>query len=274
MDHLPIELLQFIFRHLDLYDLLNCRLVNKKWKFFIDETKIDELILNDKVEDYENYWFHTRKGLNYKNAIKLDQLCALKAIFFKLEHSLKCLHINEMRRDYESIDNFEFINSFSKLEQLDIAGLVTYLGDSFHLNLPNLKIFQINNIDYDDEGETFEPIVLNTPKLEVLKCEQFDYIDVAYPHAIKNLQVKRYIRKCDRFNNLEYFTCSTDLNRDVLSIFRNLKELNLYSDFLNDYDAFKNTLLYINRQKQTLRRDEFKIYLIGVQLKGAGELMA
>ena len=45
LDDIPNELLPSIFRHLDLSELINCRLLSKKYRYFIDTIIIDELII-------------------------------------------------------------------------------------------------------------------------------------------------------------------------------------------------------------------------------------
>lgn len=119
MDFLPPELLPFIFVHLPLKDLSKCRMVSKKFRFYVDKIKLSELFINDKNELLSclTKWSHTNEPINFLNKIDISDFKFLNSFTFNLDH-LKRLIIN-FNSAYKYFD-VHFINDLVTLEHLEI----------------------------------------------------------------------------------------------------------------------------------------------------------
>ena len=63
-DKLPDEMLPFIFKHLDVKDLCNCRCVSKRFRFWADKVKFTELAINDLNLEKPRKWYYTNDQAN------------------------------------------------------------------------------------------------------------------------------------------------------------------------------------------------------------------
>ena len=290
LDQLPDLCLRKIFKFLSLRDLVRCRAVSRQFKFYSDEIGVNELVVTSDFSLCLNLpsrvpcttWYITNTAINFENYINPDMLVRCKSSPLKLVQQLKFLHLHVYEGDF----NVKILNHFKQLVHLEI-----YLNSKWFnrvrrarrngpktLILPNLKVLVLRDDPPDDSNA---PFALSTPKLEVLMCKKIRRIQAEYPEAIKRLS-------CDysgeneamKFKNLQIldYQCKNDnLDQIPLSTWRHLKELNLEVDqnifwrSVRD-EVFRNSLVHLLGQKETLKREELKLYLNDVLLSDAKQL--
>ena len=119
MNELPVEILSILLNQLDLYSILNCKLVNKEfYSTILNYVRIkDELIIsNNKYLPLNKRWFFTYQPINLRNLIRSN---CLNQTEFKLNqpiisHQLKRLYI------FISYITVESLNRFNRLQHLEI----------------------------------------------------------------------------------------------------------------------------------------------------------
>ena len=87
MDSLPIELLEMIIptNHFDINSILEMRLVNKKFRFVIDQMGIKELTIIDNFNMFKNLWFYTCIPYDYNfnliyYRLSIDEIPNLRSV--------------------------------------------------------------------------------------------------------------------------------------------------------------------------------------------------
>ena len=167
---------------------------------------------------------------------------------------------------------------FEQLEQLELE---FDLEENCYLSIshPNLRIVSIHGDFF------FGKFDLNTEKLEVLRItDYFDSYDITYPSSIKHLTAPLYSSSersnVHSFVNLEYLhvCCTPTLDPTILTQLRRLKELKFVTklesgayELIKNYDDYiyaKQTIIGLIRMKQTLQREELKLYFDDVPLTG------
>lgn len=235
--------------------------------FFSDEVKISELIISNKIENMKAHWFQTNEQYNFKDAIELSTFTTYRSTF-RLEKFLKRLHYKGYFSDYDLLN----LSDLTQLEQLkfDLDHPNESTFKAWHINLPNLKILEIGNLDRETEEYHF---YLNTPKLEMLKCDEFDLIHVAHPNTITHLELTFYNATIHSLKNLQYLKVDWGfrylMNQNILSTHPKLKTLlcnHFDYDGESDFDESMIALHDIVAQKLILKRPEFKIYYQSVEL--------
>lgn len=144
--------------------------------------KFTELIISYKIEKIKDYWFHTNKPYNHQDAIELGAFTAYRSTF-KLGKYVKRLHFKGSYSEFDQVD----LNDMIQLEQLKIE-LKASDADTLkivEINLPNLKVLEIDDFQYDVYQCKF---YCTTPKLEILKCFDFESIHLADPNTINHLE--------------------------------------------------------------------------------------
>lgn len=256
-------MIHHIFRRIGIDDLINCRLVCKKFKFVVEQKKVDELILTNEKHD----WFYSKKTVNPYCVVPFGKVLFAGWIF-KFEQNLKRLRIEFKGANFA----LYFINSLLRLEELDIW---------FHLNhglftfvLPNLLVLRVLEASGDD---LYLPMTLafKTPKLEAIQCADLACLQIEDPLTVRYYQGQIYDEEIEKFKNLEYLCLDNAdyIDRNVLTTFSSLKELRLYWSCLgydwnceDDADAM-NVVADILKQKLVLRRIDFRLYLQGVEIR-------
>ena len=154
LDELPS-----IFENLQFQDLLNCRLVNKRFRHFVDEAKIEELVVASSLTaDFKRRWFGRKAMIDFeKYAISPNSFNGLKFVF-NLNRHLKRLCLNfsgKLQMNLTVLDNMS-------IEQADIK--CTYLGSSQAMKLPFLKVLELNIVNYIEYREDYK-IFVRAPQL-------------------------------------------------------------------------------------------------------------
>ena len=263
-EQLPDLCLRKIFAFLNLRDLVKCRAVNRQFKSYVDRTQVTELVVGDDKYLFCSYgrfgiWFQTERKIDVQGAISPKALVSAKSSPFKLHQQLKFLH-------FRSRGTFDF-KIFNDLKQLVHLEFHSWAPIKQTLALPNLKVLSLSC-----GGSP----VLNTPKLEVLRCDQIGNIELKYPQIIKRLECGRIDfnhPNLTKLNNLEALGCSLNEARlnevpSRLSNWTGLKELHLEFDFTcgnceneSDHERIRGSLTRILQKRASLKRDDLKITL-------------
>lgn len=229
-----------------------------------DEIKITELIVSNKIEDINDYWFHSNKRFNYKDAaIDMRSFTAYRSRF-RLNKFLLRLHFKGSYADYDRLN----LNDLTELEQLkidlDIPSDITQ--KVVGIDLPNLKILEIGHHHYSPDPRHFN---LMTPKLEMLKCYDMESINFYYRNTINHLEVVFYNRVALTLNNIEHLNVKWGLlpNQHILSAYPKLTTIICNKFDYNSEDDVEdsmNTLCHFVEQKH--KRPELKTYFQSVEL--------
>ena len=278
LDQLPDLCLRKLFAFLSLRSRAKCRSVCRLFKFYADETRVDELVVQYSRYDSRcsdtfsecRVWYLTDRELDFRNSITQVGFSSMRCLL-KLNERLRFLHVH---LGYSSSFDFKLLNDLKQLVHLEIR--LQADGDvPKTLALPNLKVFDVQSLLRHDS------YVLNTPKLEVLACNEIRKIQVEHPETLKRLECKYSGEPVvSKFKNLEVLTCleaSYHLSPISLSDWKHLKELNLDMVFSwydpNKYKQFIRWVVSLMSQKAELKRDELKLYLADVLLVDEEQLV-
>ena len=277
LDQLPDLCLRKVFEFLNLRDRVKCRSVCRLFKFYGDETRVDELVVKNsydrKCGDYSNLcsvWYLTNREIDPANTISEVGFFLMRCSL-KLDQRLRFLHVH---LGYAPNFDFKLFNDLKQLVHLEIR-IIAKGDEAQTLALPNLKVFHVQSCYVRQHW-----YVLNTPKLEVLACNQIEKIQLKHPEILKRLECEYRADPVAKFKNLEVLTCldaSYKLSPISLSDWKHLKELNLVmvsSGYNRDkYEQFMSWVVSLIRQKAELQRDELKLYLADVLLVDEKQLM-
>ena len=260
MNELPNELIQLIFNHVDLIDLVkNCKLVQKRWIRLIDAMKFDELIINfNKFST--NHWFYFYKSINAKYIVQCNMPKCFKSLSFKNHYvRLKRLKIDCLLNDFD----IEQLNFFSKLEHLQILSFLE-LDEDKKLILSNLKILKLSMCSN-------YKLTIDAVKLEVLNCNHLFQIQLAHANSIRQLEIENNFESLNGFCNLEILKIHSLLEPDEDAISKlpnSIKELH-YDQTFNSIDLTRKRFFInlIQEQKQFKQLNELKLYFDGVELE-------
>lgn len=236
--------------------------VCRKFKFFCEEVKIDEIIICNKGGNRKAYWFHTNKQFNYKDSLHINLWVNEFEIYrpiFQLEKSLKRLYFRGCITQFDKLN----ISCFSQLVQLQMELDTIYYGNRrVVIELPNLKILEIG----EGFSETSE-LHLNTPKLEMLKCHKFESIHLVHPNTIHHLELAFYAEAALQLVNVSYLKVDWKQirHRNILSMFPKLQTLICDACDHEDEEDFDATTHEL-RQLVMLKKPEQKIYYLSVEL--------
>ena len=262
LDQLPDLCLRKIFEFLNLRDRVECRSVCHLFKFYVDETTVDQLVVKNLSSYSYRYscsdnwgrctvWYLTNREIDFNNSISEAAFSSMRSL--KLNQRLRFLHVHlgYYARDFY----FNLFNGLNHLVHLELR--ITLNDTPKTLALPNLKVFDVWN------SYLGSSCFLNTPKLEVLAYGKSERIQVEHPETIKRLACSCLTDPVAKFKNLEVLTfrrADYQLRPISLSLsdWKHLKELNLpYAQ----YERYMSWVVGIMRQRADLKRDELKLYL-------------
>lgn len=298
MDDLPNELLPLIFKHLDLMDLPNCRLVRnlrlryqwlvdriifsffryefqveRRWTVFIDEVKLRELIVSADKMGCSEVWYNTKMKTNARNKITFS---AINRCPFDLAHVQRLKIVLTICVDTFNLNGL--LATFSQLNLLHISGIQTSQRlNNVSITLPDsLKTISLNDVD---ENLKFH---LNASKLETVYCDSdIRNLKFSHPESVKHLKFEYYneIRSNDNDDvavlpNLEYFHCVwgyslADARLDYVKLFPKLKQIRFETEGIeqyNDYERLNSLVNKILSQKKVSLRNNMKIYCDGKEM--------
>lgn len=281
LNQLPDLCLRRIFSFLNLHDLNRCRAVCRLFKLFADQTGVQELYVYYYAGYQRECWHLTDRPMERGDTIPWNKFSTLNSRKYKLgEFQMRLLQQVKFlcvcppnRRMYTDV-----LNEFKQLIQLEIKnthGAIHVFHGQKELSLPNLRVLNLTHI-------ILRPPVLNTPKLEVLCNKEIEKLEIKYPESIKWLESNYPSTSVmDAFKNVEVFRChlsaATDLNRDLLSSWKNLKELRLlllrnFYVYRPQWEVLRSSLGHILSQRVILEREELRVYWKDILLMNASQL--
>lgn len=244
-----------IFKYFDIQELMQMKLICKRFKHLIEGLKFKELIV--KEENFINYWYHNNQPVRLKNTIshfniiKLFSNPKFRETFQNLKSLKALLPVNF---------DLELFNLFP-LEHLEFDSFI-YLNRKKVLRLPNLKTCKILALSY---------VEMDTIRLESLYCANLSLLKIMHPQSIKYLEVENLKNNCDlkEFTNLKILNSNVILNENViLNSFENLEKIYVHSAY--EGDSFVNDNMSINTVKKIfddISRYDVRVFYQGIEIK-------
>lgn len=223
MNRLPDELIPYIFQHLHIVDLLNCRLVSKRFRYFSYRVKIKEIVIIDPMIKKIRGMKSDLKGINEKDLVYMKFTTSRMYRWFLFDLSnLKRLtvHITYVCSIYD-LDHL-LNKRFNKLVHLEIClqGLHNYNDDVLTLNLPFLQYFKLRNLSM---FHSYNRFLIIAPNLITFITEIFGpLVQIQYSKSIRNLEFNRTKNLTDEY--LSKFTNVVCLKLNSFSFIRHLHE--------------------------------------------------
>ena len=272
LNNLPFELYETILEYLDLNELLNVRLLNRRFKLVVSEFRIKELIFRDLKKrlcvQHKDNWFHLNKPQNCHAIIDISRIKLLSSSIFKIQN-LKRLFISEL--GINGTINLDNVNEFKQLEHLEFSFYLNKINidKNRKLSLSNLKSFSFSFIRISDDlkNEDINSIIeFDTPSLEAIRLSKGSdlvYFKFNNPSTIKYLSLTFYDEDTKIFKNVEYLCVLVEItiSSNFLSKYPNLKEIRIH-EFRDD----KNSLI------DNMQKKDLKIYFKDVQILNAEDL--
>ena len=181
-EDLPKVNLIKIFGYLDLYDLIQKRLVNKRWSSIIaNDVLYEELSIVDFFNTGKNRWYYTGQPLDFKFLLAhyendpLPLTIYRSKLFRAMFGNLKCLRLSCVLREKEGF-HLEMLNDLSTLVHLDIYTM--YVIGKKNLTLPRLQVFSMNKF-YAEGVDKSNILTICAKRLKILnygKIQIFRYL--------------------------------------------------------------------------------------------------
>lgn len=182
---LPAEMFDLVIGHMDVNELLTCRMVCKYFKQVIDRIRIQSLAIAESEDStYKSVLNHDRDDYDYNATIDYERFSdhfyfvSNEPVYEShtlihpdtaagLRILLNCLDLSKLRRLLiveirDGKAHFGLLNRLVQLEHLQIASID--LECKLRLQLPNLRTLSIAKVNCADESD-FQ-ISLATPNLE------------------------------------------------------------------------------------------------------------
>ena len=258
MDELPELPFEQVISYLNLWDRLKARAVSRRWYHKINSFQVKRLY-------YSQYPIgRIKRNIRWVSEAFSENLISSTrfATFFDtfghtILSSLKYLRLCDLDLcKGDSTVLARTLNSFGKLEQLDIISVKLDQQDVFNLDLPMLTSLQLK------EMRGTEKLTLEAPRLREVKLLDCFYLRVEIVHgeSVEKLLVDRW--KYTEVNNLEnlkylYVKYHQDIDPTLLSSLQFLKEI---------HTNCSQDLPELFEQKQRSGRADLKIYFFGLLL--------
>lgn len=261
MEEINIEILPYIFLNLPLQDILNCKLVCKKWLFALRHwTKIRELIVYVEEQPVNGKWENLR-GFDCLHSLKLssDRYLSRRNTKLNFEEALfsnlKKLFI-QRRSLIEDADRcIEGLNKFAALEELILPTI--QLHRDTRLSLQRLKVLTIDKV-FSQRFVLF----LDTPRLEQLRVFSNKRIEFSCESvSLKRMQVFHFYPSPVIASSLQYlFSYYLHHLADDFLQASKLRELHLFAE--------SDTFAALKLQRSNLVGKDVQLYFKGVRMDG------
>lgn len=290
LNTLPIELYPIIFKQINVLEIMQLRLVCKRFKYVIDEIlKIKDLVIIKFGSYIDNKrWFYLnqrQENLLFSKDLFIDSIYFNK-ILKKLTNlnylnTLKLFEINgDFLYDAEKLFPILFKNlkKFNNLELLSIYSICRSNKNQirFKLNHPNLKIISIDHLEDNIK------LKIDCLNLKIVNFYGFfNSLEIMKKDTIKHLEFQPYYNFYDQkinlvqFKNLEFcklMTCFNINEVKLLNHLTNLKSISYDLKFIFKntqpfYETAKFKLINLLKEKRELNRNDFKILINNEELK-------
>lgn len=273
MDRLPDEMLLKVLNLLNMKALVSCRLVCKRFRFWVDQVRPTELAVTNCPLKAKMDWSFAPNEVFDRDVLAIGKLSTLfKATTFKL-HRLRRLRVDghilcsKVNSDPDSELDF-YLNLrllrrrvFGNLKHLELGYLNLGDRESFTLSLPGLQVLCIFNVCGIQPAFTLN---LNMPRLETICYGCWSkHVHLVHPHTIRFLEISKNEPNFKLYANVKVFRSRylTPIDRDVLRLHKFLNELHLIpKNSLDCYSHIKATMNHLLTEKQVLGRDDLKIF--------------
>lgn len=232
-----------------------------------DEIIFTELVISNTIENIKEFWFATNEQYNHKDAIDVSTFLACRSRF-RFEKFLKRLHFKGTYEDYLALD----LNELYHIEQLtiDIDHVHPDVGPVIDINLPNLQKLH-------DRLGYFFVLRLNTPKLEMLKCDDYHFtpMHLNHPDTVNYLELDYYYEALASLKNVKYLKVCRGFE-NIRSAHPKLAHLVCnyrFADNEND-DGEQRNIVSVNAIRQLFKQrgHKMKIYFQSVKLKNVAKI--
>lgn len=273
MEQLSDKILLNIIAYLPtVRDLLRFKQVNKRLYSIVDKLNLESILVSHGKLPLNQRWFRTCRPIN-SYVLKMLDYSVLRCDSPTLS-GLKQLQI--ISTDFSNFERYNLkslfnqISSLTRLEHLELIGLMMEKSNLVELNSSSLHTLNIERVE-------LARITLNTPNLKFLRVDLFESYDnkihFSHPQSIQLLITNFYEKKSiTSLSNLQYlYICQKFLLKDIQedevpgrldSLFLNklpsLKELQFYLEV--------RTLHHLAEQKRLLKRDTLRLFFCGVEL--------
>ena len=262
MDDLPELPFKQVLNYLSLEDRLKARTVSQSWRNTFDRYPVKTLCFSMRPIGRilgKSRWVNGAFAQNFISSTRFASFFDTfgPTILSSLKH-LRFCQLNLSEGDQTAFARI--LNSFGKLEELDIIWSELNRQDVFNLNLPMLTSLQLEVV------QGIEKLTLEAPRLrdvKLLDCSVLS-LEIVHGESVEWLLVDRleYI-EVKKLKNLKVLYIRDNpiesIDSTFLSSLRQLKEIHT-NDRVDVSELFE--------QKQQLGRVDLKIYLCGLLLNG------
>ncbi|XP_037052509.1 uncharacterized protein LOC119086039 isoform X2 [Bradysia coprophila] len=231
-----------------------------------DQIPIPEVIIRNVSAGYathKDFWYHTNEQFTHKNLINVEYANTTgRQWTFRLT-KVKRLYYHGI---FLNPFFWNALNDLLQLVQLRLEFPLFGFLKCGHTTLAALNLPNLERLEIGKGMRSKCELHLNTPKLSILKCFEFEAIHLADPTTIQHLELVRYTETADQLVNLEYLKVNwkTIRHRKVWSVFGELRTLvcNSFDNDPDDFDASMQAVWDLFHQKKPHQ----KIYFQSVEL--------
>ena len=260
MEELPELPFEQVLSYLNLKDRLKARTISRAWRNKFDRYPVNTLCYSAHSRDFIYGKNQLISGAFAANFISSTRFTTFFDTFGQtILSSLKHLRLCAFNLSEEDPTAFtRTLNSFGKLEQLDIIRVKLNQQDGFSLNLPLLTSLQLENVD------GIKKLALEAPRLrevKILDCSDLR-LKIVHCESVERLLVNWWkYSEVKKLKNLKVVYIGNGSTEGIDSTFlcslQQLKEVHI-----ND----PNHVWGLFEKKQQSGRADLKIYLCGLLL--------
>lgn len=270
IEDLPPEIINELFKYLQLKDLAACLLVNKRWHSIHSTFKLHSLAaINNCLINSANSskkWCHTDQ--NFEEVCSIDNF--IRLVDKPIVSNLRYLAV------FENGIRFD-LNKLNRLSQL--IHLEIYSPDrtrnELKLNLPVLKVLAVHQ--YNDHFS----LEVDCPRLDLLlycgEPENSNLLKMQWPETIRKLDTDMFGLKLIPFKNVECLVTREVrvIGRGILQSMPKLKELHFKLDHGKNSINFRDPHEFLGAKEQlkefledvhSLRPSGFRFRFAGFEL--------
>lgn len=274
---MPIECIHLILEHLDLYDVLELRLVSKRFKNIVALFHIKEFLVHvrepwsdTQVASHKGIYFHLNRPFNFLNVMDPSKMFLPFAQLIDCK-TLRCLRFSAFNtRPNRQID-LHLLNSLQRLEYLEfhLRNFTYDQSKGYELSFPELRVLKFDFLDdcLDDDLKT---LTFDTPRLEAY-WGVVDIGRVIFRHAASILHLRsfRYNPSNSIFSGIQEFTCNylePNILLPMLEAHRYLRLVRVQVGL--DYTTqLYHLALEVPRDRSEPRRPNLQIYARNIELQ-------
>lgn len=302
-DIFTIDVLPAVLSFLRFNDKMKLRRVSKKFLFLINTIKCHQNLVIRKANNLfceeskpiARHWSYGNPNLANKPirecdviSIKMNQIWSAFAFLRKdIFSNLRNLYIDEvfimhLNESPYAVELIQLINSFGRLETLEMCGLINLrLSSRFHF----VCQLDLNRLKYFNGQITGRNLILNTPNLAGCSTNSLENLELLYPLKLSTFEIFFFDFKRLRlypnseaaiiklFDNIESLTFWAIKNFEVdvlIDLIKSLPMLNSLNLFNRKHHELFPTVQFHNEDLTALIRKikELKLKHLNVFLNG------